>query len=73
MGYFPEVTPLEHGMHQHKISSEKMVHLAFQGLLIIAEIIACLDDIGRLDYLSCQNDSLWRSEPAEFGANGIVG
>ena len=55
------------------ISSEKMVHLAFHHLLIIVEILACLGEVGMLDYLSCQNDSLWGLKPAEFVANGTVG
>ena len=40
-----------HGSHQCKISSEKMVHLAFHHLLynIINAIFACLGYVGMLD------------------------
>ena len=41
--------PLEHGSHQRKMSSEKMVNLAFHHLLIIVAILACLGDVGMLD------------------------
>ena len=64
---FQRLQPLEHGSHQCKISSEKMVHLAFHHLIIGANV-ACLGDVGMLDYLHCQNDSLWRAQPAEFAA-----
>ena len=47
-----------------------MVHLAFHHLLIIPAIFACLGDVGMSDCLHCQNDSLWRAQPAEFVANG---
>ena len=47
-----------------------MVHLAFHHLLIIGAIFACFGDVGMLDYLPCQNDFLWRAQPAEFVGNG---
>ena len=47
--FIPVVTPLEHGMHQQKNSSEIMVHLAFQCLLIMKGRFACLDEVGMLD------------------------
>ena len=47
--FIPEVTPLEHGMHQQNNSSEIMVHLPFLCLLIMKGRLACLDEVGMLD------------------------
>ena len=43
--YIPE----EHGMHEQKNSSEILVHLAFQCLLIMTGRFACLGEVGRLE------------------------
>ena len=56
-------------MHEQKNSSEIMIHLAFQCLLIMTGRFACLAEVGRLDKQGCQNASFWTSQPAEFVAN----